>query len=215
MEAGQGRKRVLLIYHPCTIYYDGQGGVFELSDCPPVTNHDFWNADLWCLFDAKEKTTSDLGRLPYPTCTFVLSTSPRREMVNDFKKPPPPQVFYMPLWNKKDLETISLSFPSVINWLDRFKILGGIPRYVFEVVSDNPRELLEAACRQCELNDCINIIGLNSTITDKSKVLHSLVHITSTDPFTQSSVSYASATALEIIVANKGHEAKKRMRMLL
>ncbi len=75
--------------------------------------------------------------------------------------------------------------------------------------------MLEAAYRQCELDDCIKIVGLDSTITDKSKVVHSLVHITSTHPFTQSSVSYASATALDIIVANKGAEAKHKMAELL
>ena len=208
-------KRVLLIYHPHTIYYDGKGGVFELSDFPLVTNRDFWNADLWCLFDAKGKKEVHLSALPYPTCTFVLSMSPRREMVNDFKKPPHPQIFYMPLWNEIELETISVSFPEVGDWRERFRVLGGIPRHVLEGTTDNPTELLEAACEECELDDCIKKIGLNSTITDKSKVVHSLVHITSTHPFTKSSVSYASATALDIIVANKGAKAKHKMAELL
>ena len=86
---------------------------------------------------------------------------------------------------------------------------------VFEVTEHSPNAILEAACKQCELNDCIKIVGLDSTITDKSKVVHSLVHITSTHPFTQSSVSYASKTALDIIVSNKGAEAKRKMEELL
>ena len=65
-------KRVLLIYYPDIIYYDGQGGVFEVNDIPSRWNHDFWNADLWCLFDAKEKTPRDFCRLHYPTCNLVL-----------------------------------------------------------------------------------------------------------------------------------------------
>ena len=135
-------------------------------------------------------------------------------MVNDFKKPPPPQIFYMPIWNEAELTTIAIAFPGV-DWRERFRILGGIPRHVLEVTSDNPSELLQAACRQCELNDCIKIVGANSAITDKSKVVHSLVHITSEHPFTQSSVCYASVTALDIIVANKGAEAKLNIRQLL
>ena len=208
-------KRVLLIYHPDIIYYDGKGGVFDLSDFPLVTNHDFWNADLWCLFDAKGKKEEHLSALPYSRCAFVLSMSPRREMVNDFKKHPHPQIFYMPLWNEIELETISVSFPEVGDWRERFRVLGGIPRHVLEGTTDNPKALLEAACKECELDDCIKTIGLNSTITDKSKVVHSLVHITSTHPFTKSSVSYASATALDIIVANKGAKAKHKMAELL
>jgi hypothetical protein len=208
-------RRVLFIYHPNNIYYDGQGGVFELADYPSVIDHKFWNADLWCLFDAKSKEEGHLSALPYPTCTFVLSMSPRREMINDFKKPPIPQIFYMPLWNEIELETIAPSFPNSNDWHERFRILGGIPRHVLEVTDTNPIELLQAACRQCELNACIKIVGLNSAITDKTNVEHSLVHITSTPPFTHSSVSYASATALDIIVANKDAEAKHKMAELL
>jgi hypothetical protein len=208
-------KRVLLIYHPNNIYYDGQGGVFELADIPSVIHHDFWSPDLWVLFDAKGCREEHINSFPYEYCTFIVSTSPRRGMVNDFRKPPPPQIFCMPLWNEAELETIATVFPRVANWHERFKILGGIPRHVLEDTSSNPIELLESACRQCELNDCIKIIGLNSTITDTSKVVHSLVHMTSIYPFTKSSVSYASATALDIIVANKGAEAKHKMIELL
>ena len=208
-------KRVLFIYHPNNIYYDGNGGVFELADIPSVIDHKFWNADLWCLFDAKGKNEANLSALPYPNCNFVLSTSPRREMVNDFQKPPTPQIFYMPIWNQTELETIAPVFPDVVNWEERFRILGGIPRHVLEMTERSPTGLLQAACKQCELNDCIKIIGLNSTITEKSKVVHSLVHITSTSPFTDSSVSYASRVALDIIVENKGTEAKRRIRELL
>jgi hypothetical protein len=208
-------KRVLIIFHPHSIYYDGQGGVFELTTFPSVVNHEFWNKDLWCLFDAKEKFPSDLGRLPYSECAFVLSTFPRREMVNDFKKPPVPQVFYMPLWNEKELETISSKFPNAGDWHDRFRILGGIPRHVLESTRDDPTELLQAACKQCDLKDCSQIIGLHSSITDVSALVHSLVHITSTYPFTESIVTYASETALDIIVTNNAAQAKRKMVELL
>jgi hypothetical protein len=136
-------------------------------------------------------------------------------MVNDFKKPPRPQVFYMPLWTETELETIAPCFPTAIDWHNRFEILGGIPRHVLEDTDDHPRALLEVACKQCDLKDCTKIIGLNSTITDKSKVVHSLVHITSASPFTESSVCYASGVALDVIARNKGDEVKLNMRELL
>ena len=209
-------KRVLFVYHPRTIYYDGQGGVFQVPSnallCDDVS---FWNADLWCLFDAKGKNERDLSAFPYGDCTFVLSMSPRREMINDFKKPPPPQFFYMPLWNESELETIASSFPDAIDWRERFRILGGVPRHVLEVASDNPTKLLEAACKQCELDDYIKITGPDSIITDKSKVVHSLVHIISTHPYTHSSVSYASETALNIIAQTKSRDLKHRIHQLL
>ena len=117
---------MLFIYHPSKIYYDGKGGVFELLSTPSVVEHGFWNEDLWCLFDAKHKKEADLD-IPYEWCTFVLSTSPRREMVNDFKKPPPPQVFYMPPWTETELQAIATFYPNVVNWRDRFESLVESP----------------------------------------------------------------------------------------
>ncbi|KAI8893780.1 hypothetical protein BC833DRAFT_607256 [Globomyces pollinis-pini] len=208
-------KRVLFVYHPVTIYYDGQGGVFELSSLPSVVDHSFWTSDLWCLFDAKAKQELHLSAFPYEWCTFVLSTSPRRELVNDFKKPPRPQVFYMPIWTETELETIFPCFSTATDWQNRFKILGGIPRYVLEDLDYEPTKLLEAACDQCNLDDCIKIIGLDSTFTEKSEVVHSLVHVTSESPFTKSSVKFASQAALDIIVEKKGTVAKRKMSELL
>ena len=136
-------------------------------------------------------------------------------MVNDFKKPPEPQIFYMPIWTKAELKAIAPLFPNAASiWSDRFKILGGIPRHVLEVTSRNPIQLLEAACADCSLDDCIKKIGLDSTITDKSKVVHALVHITSSDPYTEASVCFASETALNIIVRKKGDEAKRQLKDL-
>ena len=210
-------KRVLFILDPNTIYYDGQGGVFQFPNnwLPSSIDYSFWNGDLWCLFDAKYKKEEHFFALPHANCTIILSTSPRRDMVNDFKKPPQPQVFYMPIWTKPELEIIAPKFPNATDWINRFHILGGIPRHVLEVTSVHPTQLLQAACNQCNLDDCIMIIGLNSTITGMSKGVHSLVHVTSTSPFTDSSVAYASQTALDIIIANKGFEARRRMRDLL
>jgi hypothetical protein len=121
----------------------------------------------------------------------------------------------MPTWTESELNAIASLFPNANEWRDRFEILGGIPRHVFEVTTQPPTELLKAACKQCKLKDCTMMIGLNSTITEKSKIVHSLIHVTSGFPFTSSSVCYASLTALKIIVRNKGDEAKRKMRNML
>lgn len=211
-------KRVLFMYHAYTIYYDGEGGIFCFgSDALPTDADDsFWNETLWCLFDAKEGKSVHLGCLPYPLCTFVLSTSPRRDIVNDFQKPPRPQVFYMSLWTEAELTKIASShFPSRTHWLHRFQILGGIPRYVLEDVTQQPELILEKASTNCSLNRCIRTIGLHSTIPEKSRVVHSLIHITSISPFTESSVCYASQAAFDIICRKYGNDAKPKMKSLL
>ena len=212
------RKRVLFFYHPYSIYYDENGGVFKFaSDRLSLENFEsFWNETLWCLFDAKFKEQSDLAGVPVGLSTFILSTSPHRDMVNDFKKPPVPDYFFMPIWTETELKAIAPLFSnSNEQWQHRFEILGGIPRHVLEVTRYTPREILEGACSECSLDDCIKKIGMDAVITDKSKVIHSLIHVESVHPFTTSSVRYASPTALNIIVQYRGVEAKHRMRALL
>ena len=212
-------KRVLFIYHPYNIYYDGRGGVFRFPPgyLPPETDVSFWNNTLWCLFDAKFKNESDLGRFPHEFCNrFVVSTSPRREMLNDFQKPPAPKIFYMPTWTEAELGVVAPLFPnSTAVWRERYMILGGIPRHVLEETSESAMRMLEVACTECSLDDCVRRIGLHSTITKKSNVVHRLVHIRSEPPFSESCVCYASAVALDMIIRKKGTDAKKKMRELL
>ncbi len=143
-------KRVLFIFHPFSIYYDGSGGVFRFaSGHLPLDNDDsFWNETLWCLFDAKGKKEADLSKFPYGLCNFILSTSPKRELINDFKKPPIPQMFYMPTWSKAEMEAIVPFFPNATEWRDRFAILGGVPRHVLEVTEQSPTKMLMDACQR-------------------------------------------------------------------
>jgi hypothetical protein len=178
-----------------------------LDKIPPLIDFSFWNDTLWCLFDAKSKSFMDLHSLPYDYCTFILSTYPRPELVKDFKNSPAPQVFYMPTWTEAELKVIAPSFPAVASWEERFRILGGIPRHVLEVKTDNPIKILQDECSDWDLIDCINRIDLDS--------VHSLAHITSTNPFSQSSVTFASKTALDIIVENKSYEVKLKLPELL
>jgi hypothetical protein len=206
-------KRVLFISHLFCIYYDGNGGVFQFArgEFPSAIYSSFWNDTLWCLHDPRGKSYVDLHMLPYQRCTFILSTPPDRDLVNDFKKPPVPQEFYMPTWSEAELEAIVPLFPNATEWHDRFVILGGIPRHVLEETTQNPIQMLEEACSNCRLVDCITIIDINTTITEKTKGMHHLVHITSTPPYTESSVCYASQTAIDIIARNKEKEFKSRM----
>lgn len=209
-------ERVLFVYGDDKIYYDGQGGVFEIDQLPPVLNHDFWTKDLWCLFDAKKKNT--INWLPFTKCSFILSTSPRKDLYNDFKKEEPEPLWnYMPIWTEEEMQNLATNcFPGRNDtWRQRFEILGGVPRFVFEKIRTDATELVLIACTQCDLNDVIRIIGPHSTISDKTKVVHTLIHMDSVAPFDECSVQYASQTVLEIIVRKKGDEARREMQSLL
>jgi hypothetical protein len=56
---------------------------------------------------------------------------------------------------------------------------------------------------------------MGSAITEQSKIIHSLIHVTTAPPYTKSSVAYASQTVLNTIVRFKGQEARHKMRSLL
>jgi hypothetical protein len=210
-------KRILFIFGPDIIYYDGKGGVFTFASggIPHPSNSDFWNEALWCLFDSKGKKESDLSIIPYDRCKCIVATCPRRDIVNDFKKDLNPKWFVMPLWTKDELEAIARLFPDSDAWLDRFEILGGIPRHVLEITENSPTQILKEACSDCTLDNCIRKIGIHSRITESSKSLHALVHMTSVSPYTESSVCYASPTAVEIIVREKRIRSKCEIRELL
>ncbi len=67
----------------------------------------------------------------------------------------------MPTWTKDELETIAPLFPEAQSeWFDRFTILGGIPRDVLGDTTKPPTAILEAACDDSELEDCIKPILL-------------------------------------------------------
>ncbi|KAH9084455.1 hypothetical protein LEN26_003971, partial [Aphanomyces euteiches] len=210
-------KKVIFLYHPDVIYFDGCGGVTmtNLRDMPQ-SNERFWHDEnLWCLFDAKSKSQDNLNLLPYSRIKIVLSTSPRRDIINDFQKPPEPYTYFMPLWTEAELQLIAPSFPEVCEWKTRFVLLGGIPRSVLEKTSRKASKILDAACVECDLNDCMKVVGCDSTITPASKIMHTLIHINSIEPYTSSEVQFASQAALDKIVRHNMIMAKRFMQELL
>jgi hypothetical protein len=210
-------KRVLYVYNPFIIYFDGNGSVLAFPEIKtiPSNRNDFWNDTLWCLFDAKGQYDHALGDIPYSKCHFILSTAPRRHLVNDFMKPPVPEEYYMPVWSRYEMGEIASLFENSTNWESRFEVLGGVPRFVLENTTRNPTEILEQACDDCDLDRCIRRISLNSIISGKSKVIHHLIHVTSHYPYSQSSVCYASTAAIEIIVKKKLMHVKRDLESFL
>lgn len=212
----QKKKRVLLICHPETVYYDDKGGVFELSSFPNKTDHSFWSVDLWCLFDCKFKTIADLATIPMSRCRCVLSSSPRRAILNDFAKEPVPFEIFMPLWLETELALLAQkSYPNLGNsWRTRFSVLGGIPRHVLSVVKKKAETMVTEACATCSLDDCLKAIG--STISEKTpEVVHCLVHKDSVSPYTDYRMKFASDFVLDCLVRKHGNDAKHKMQGLL
>ena len=85
----------------------------------------------------------------------------------------------------------------------------------WKIHTSQPRPFSSLRARSANFNDCVKLVGVNSTITEKTKVVHSLIHISSERPFRTPNVSYASKIALDTIVRVKGDEARRKMRDLL
>jgi hypothetical protein len=98
--------------------------------------------------DAKARTTDYLeDNLDYGKTCHILSTSPRRAIVNEFKKKSPSQVFFMPIWAETEMASIARLYPGSTDWKVRFDVLGGVPRDVFDVVIKQCAEpMIEDAC---------------------------------------------------------------------
>jgi len=177
-------ERVLFWYDTDLMYYDGRGLIHEVDRLPKSSNDAFWKG-LWCLFDATARTPQDLHRLGGRGATIVVSMCPRRELINDFKKPnPSPKFFYMPVWSKDELDLLYReTYSEVSDWLNRFEILGGIPRLVFDELGQDPSDLVESASFYFDLTLTVDIVGTNAHFTDKLKVVHSIVHIHSEEPY--------------------------------
>lgn len=182
-------------------YFDGKA-IWECKELPDAENDQFWSTDLWCLVDTKDPTT--IEGLPIDDCSVLLTSSMRKDCLNEFVKlAPPPIRMYMPLWTKEELGKIVQLFPETeATWENRFKILGGVPCLV--MVHDtqiDPQTILLTASNSCSLDDCTRLVTLHSELNaSSSKTRQTLIHIHSEEPFTKSHVAFASKTAMDCIV---------------
>jgi len=188
--------------------------MLAIDSMPLRSDRQFWTNDLWCLIDSADPIK--IPGLPVADCSILLATSPRRDHLGDFKKlAPPPAVFYMPLWSHDELKSITGLYPAVNSWEDRFKVLGGVPRYVLEDVSEDPKGLLISACRQCSLDDALHVVSIQLELTSNTKVVQQLIHLHLKDPYTEAEACYASPDAVRIIVHVYGESCYQKMQSLL
>lgn len=176
------RKRVLLLTEEPAIYFDGST-IWNCDQLPKPGNRQFWSVDLWCLVDSVDPTT--IPGFPILNCSTLLVSTPRRDCIGEFKKlVPTPDVFYMPLWTKEELTTIAPLYPSAAAvWQHRLDFLGGVPRLVMQDIKTDPQALLMSACSSCSLNDCIMLVSIYSEINSKTKIIQTLIHIHSQEPY--------------------------------
>ena len=196
------------------IYFDGST-MFQCELLPNKFDQRFWSPDLWCLVDSVDPTA--MTELPIEDCSLLLASTPRRDCIGDFKKlVPTPDVFYMPLWTKEELATIASLYPTAADvWEKRFECLGGVPRLVMQDIESDPEALLFSACNSCSLDDCIMPVSIYSEINSKTKIIQTLIHIHSQEPYREYKVAYASELAMQVIARTKWQSDRTKMQSLL
>jgi len=197
------KKRVLLFDNSGLFYFDGSTMLNCLA-LPNKFNEQFWSPDMWCLVDSMDRTR--IPGLPSRRCSVLLASTPRRDCIGEFKKQPPtPDVFNMPRWTTEELAKIAPMYPhAAAVWENRLKCLGGVPCLVLQDIETDPQVLLETACNSCSLDECKTVVSINSEINPKTKIVQTLIHIRSQEPYRRSEVVYASETATKTIVQSSG-----------
>ncbi|KAF1322370.1 hypothetical protein FI667_g11337, partial [Globisporangium splendens] len=206
------KKRVLLVTNVPVIYFDGDK-MWERWDLPGKCQ--IWSPDLWCLVDSADPTA--IARMPVNDCSVLLVSTPRKDYIGEFKKlAPKPDVFYMPLWTHEELSAIAPLYPDARDvWVNRFECLGGVPRLVLKDIETTPDALLLSACNSCSIDDCIMLVSIYSDINSKTKILQTLIHIWTENPYREYQVTYASDLAVKVIAQTKWRRDRLKMQSLL
>ncbi len=177
---------------------------------PTRPGEKFWTRDLICLFHSKEQTS--LITVDYGSCHFVLSTSPKRNLLNDFVKNGC-SYYYMPVWDKAEMEAVAPMYPNAIDWEDSYNILGGIPRFVFQqaVSVERAKTLVRDAVGRSNTNDLFTRASVDDMLTlgYTSKYFHRAVHIMSYSPFVEHTFKFSSDFA-SVCACQKNREEVQR-----
>jgi len=213
----QMKKKVLYACSGYQVYFDGisfwecLGNIFQRGQKTPA-GMDFWTHDLFCLFDADNQK-----RMPttYFFCQFILATSPKRDLVNDFKKTVSyKDRFFMPVWSLSEMERIQVLYNPPSDWRVVFDLLGGVPRIIFEnsCTYNEAHTMLQDALSNFDFTT-ISSLTTRSMIHLSNNVksyAHLLVHIHSDPPYSRASLTFASRVALSLVFSYHLNQVKAR-----
>ena len=206
----RSRKRVIFVYHPYSVFFDGKGGVFETipfevpryGEIDPSDHESpLWTKETYCLFDGGEMQPQ-LAGVPYNSCPFVYSRSPRNDSTNELEKVDPNRIvktYYMPRWSYDEIREVSALFPKASEWERCLDILGPIPRLVFQADGNVSlaKELVERAAENSDMVDLIYEVGKRDGILGQKKsVVHKAVHYMSEEPYESFWLVFASDFAI-------------------
>ena len=172
-----------------TIYYDGQGAIFRYPiDKVPIRFIPFWSlSELWCFFkSAKGKEYfKNLERTCYDLCSFVLSTSPKEELIQRLQEASCSRnVLHAsygvnPNWVSSAIKCYSTLGDA---WKDALKFSAESLGMFWKIHTSQPRPFSSLRAGSTKLQRLRErLVGVKWPLrsTEKTKVVHSLIHISS------------------------------------
>jgi hypothetical protein len=109
-----------------------QAGVFRVTETSKVADV----SDFIVLSDIPD----EVGPGGRGRCTFMFS-SPNSARYKQIRKNEPSYMYYMPTWSEEEL---TVAWPNIDKWIDRFHLFGGVPRHVFWSKKEYPERLLRS-----------------------------------------------------------------------
>jgi len=200
------------IYFDANKFWNCVGDVFDETQKDP-SGRDLWTSQLFCLFDAHNQ-----DRIPtiYLNCQFILVTSPKRDLVNDFKKTVHlKNRFYLPVWRIGEMERIEALYDSPADWREICELVGGVPRIVFDNADtyENAYSRIRIAAKFSDFKTLSNLTT-ESVVHEKSYV-HSLVHIHADPPYRIATMTFSSRVAMSLVFTYHLNNVKARWHEVL
>jgi hypothetical protein len=139
---------------------------------PSSPDKPFFNEDLYWLFDRQDwSSTTVLRDIPYTSCQFIISSSPKRALLNNFVKGGRIQTYFMPTWTLAEMRHLTTTYGTRDDeWIKTFRRIGGIPTYVLEAkwTEESAQAKVAEAAGRLELFSNLNFIAPRFTRTESS-----------------------------------------------
>ncbi|CAB4417411.1 unnamed protein product [Rhizophagus irregularis] len=210
-------KKVLFDNKDCTLYIDPNGSVYRPNSYEYKL---FAQAkDTWCIIDGRPPQISH----DWSAGKFIMVSSPKRDIIKDFDKPTC-KTFYMPTWDEDELlECWKSLYESKITEETikrKFNLCGGIPRWIFDSLTDSKIicEMIDSASKSidsCILDYQAKLFFFGHEFSHKIIHIHTNLEDTE-DPYTDHIYRFASKFAGNLCIDHlKKHNKEKLSTFIL
>ncbi|CAI2175444.1 2944_t:CDS:2 [Funneliformis geosporum] len=193
IELLKNNKAVLLDYETITVWVYPSGEIYKIEN-KTLYRQIAEQPDVWCIIDGKR---DQVGH-DFSNGKLIMVSSPKKAIIGDFAKQWCAELF-MPTWNEDELKDCwkhlyerRLTLKSLG---DKFKLCGGIARWIFTISLENIEMAIEKAIKTVKSE----ILFHQGQVLSGDEYTHKLIHIHTNieemgkfSPYTTSTCFFAS-----------------------